>query len=63
MPPAILKGWIDRVMRAGVAYQFVECDQGEGIPIGILKADNVLILTHQTQQPKGKIKCLEIHLN
>lgn len=27
-PPAILKGWIDRVIRAGVAYEFVEGDQG-----------------------------------
>ena len=22
MPPAILKGWIDRVLRQGVAYEF-----------------------------------------
>lgn len=37
-PPAILKGWIDRVLRPGIAYEFVEGDQGEGTPIGLLKA-------------------------
>jgi NAD(P)H dehydrogenase (quinone) len=37
-PPAILKGWIDRVFRPGVAYEFLEGDSGEGIPRGLLKA-------------------------
>lgn len=37
-PPAVLKGWIDRVLRPGVAYEFLEGDQGEGIPRGLLKA-------------------------
>jgi len=37
-PPAILKGWIDRVLRPGVAYEFLEGDAGEGIPAGMLKA-------------------------
>ena len=37
-PPAILKGWIDRVMRPGVAYEFAEGDSGEGVPNGLLKA-------------------------
>ncbi len=38
MPPAILKGWIDRVLRMGVAYRFVANDQGEGVPEGLLRA-------------------------
>ena len=42
-PPAILKGWIDRVLRAGVAYEFEEGDLGEGIPNGLLKARTALI--------------------
>jgi NAD(P)H dehydrogenase (quinone) len=42
-PPAILKGWIDRVIRPGVAYQFLEGDGGEGIPQGLLKARAVLV--------------------
>ena len=35
-PPAILKGWIDRVFRNGVAYKFEEGDSGGGMPIGLL---------------------------
>jgi putative NADPH-quinone reductase len=38
MPPAIVKGWIDRVIRPGIAYEFEEGDNGEGTPIGLLKA-------------------------
>lgn len=37
-PPAILKGWVDRVVRPGVAYEFLEGDAGEGVPRGLLKA-------------------------
>jgi len=36
-PPAILKGWVDRVFRPGVAYRFQEGDCGEGVPQGLLK--------------------------
>jgi NAD(P)H dehydrogenase (quinone) len=43
MPPAILKGWVDRVIRAGVAYQFLDGDLGEGVPMGLLRAENVLV--------------------
>jgi NAD(P)H dehydrogenase (quinone) len=43
MPPAIMKGWIDRVLRPGVAYQFAETDSGEGIPAGLLKAGAALV--------------------
>jgi putative NADPH-quinone reductase len=42
-PPAILKGWIDRVIRPGVAYQFLEGDKGEGVPVGLLRAKSALI--------------------
>lgn len=42
-PPAILKGWIDRVIRPGVAYEFLEQDKGEGVPCGLLKAKSVLV--------------------
>jgi putative NADPH-quinone reductase len=43
-PPAILKGWIDRVIRPGVAYNFVEGDAGEGVPVGLLSARSALVL-------------------
>jgi len=42
-PPAILKGWIDRVIRPGVAYRFRENDKGEGIPEGLLAAKAALV--------------------
>ncbi|NLU37657.1 MAG: NAD(P)H-dependent oxidoreductase [Bacteroidales bacterium] len=42
-PPAIMKGWIDRVIRPGVAYEFAEGDNGEGTPIGLLKAQVGLV--------------------
>jgi NAD(P)H dehydrogenase (quinone) len=42
-PPAILKGWIDRVLRPGVAYRFAEGDSGDGELIGLLKASVVLV--------------------
>lgn len=43
-PPAVLKGWVDRVFRPGVAYKFVEGDAGEGVPIGLLKAKAALVI-------------------
>lgn len=43
MPPAILKGWIDRVLRPGVAYEFQDEDNGDGIPTGLLKAKTALV--------------------
>jgi NAD(P)H dehydrogenase (quinone) len=42
-PPAILKGWVDRVIRPGIAYEFLEEDKGEGIPKGLLKARAALV--------------------
>lgn len=43
MPPAILTGWVDRIMRPGIAYEFLEGDSGEGVPVGLLKAQKALI--------------------
>jgi len=43
MPPAILKGWIDRVLRPEVAYRSSKGDQGEGVPVGLLKAKAAIV--------------------
>ncbi len=43
MPPAILTGWVDRIVRPGVAYEFIEGDSGEGVPVGLLQAHTALI--------------------
>jgi NAD(P)H dehydrogenase (quinone) len=42
-PPSILKGWVDRVIRPGIAYEFREGDSGEGIPNGLLRAKAALV--------------------
>lgn len=50
-PPAIVKGWIDRVIRPGIAYKFDDGDNGEGVPIGLLKAKiGVVLNTSNTSE-------------
>jgi putative NADPH-quinone reductase len=51
-PPAILKGWIDRVLRPEVAYRFLDGDSGEGIPEGLLKAKTAVVLNTSNTEPK-----------
>jgi len=43
-PPAILKGWVDRIMRPEIAYRFREGDAGEGVPQGLLRAGAAVVL-------------------
>ncbi len=50
-PPAILKGWIDRVLRAGLAYKFEEGDKGEGVPVGLLKANTAVVFNTSNTEP------------
>jgi NAD(P)H dehydrogenase (quinone) len=42
-PPAILKGWIDRVFRPGVAYSFLAGDSGAGVPVGLLRVKTAIV--------------------
>lgn len=51
-PPAILKGWVDRVVRPMVAYRFLEGDSGEGIPVGLLKAKAAVVFNTSNTNPK-----------
>ena len=51
-PPAVLKGWVDRVFRPGVAYKFLDGDKGEGIPVGLLKAKTAIVLNTSNTSPK-----------
>ena len=54
-PPAILKGWVDRVIRPGVAYEFLEGDDGEGVPNGLLKAKSAIVFnTSNTESEREK---------
>lgn len=51
-PPAILKGWVDRVIRPGTAYEFLEGDTGEGIPHGLLKAKAAVVFNTSNTNPE-----------
>ena len=55
-PPAIVKGWVDRVLRPGVAYRFLEGDSGEGIPAGLLKAKCAVVLNTSNTPEKREIE-------
>jgi NAD(P)H dehydrogenase (quinone) len=52
MPPAILKGWVDRVMRPGLAYEFLEGDSGEGVPRGLLRARLAIVFNTSNTLPE-----------
>jgi len=42
-PPAILKGWVDRVIIPGVAYTSPDPEIGDNIPVGLLKGKKALV--------------------
>lgn len=44
-PPAIVKGWVDRVFRVGVAFEYAGEEGEQGIPVGLLRAESALIVT------------------
>jgi putative NADPH-quinone reductase len=50
-PPAVLKGWVDRVIRPKIAYEFIEGDSGEGVPVGLLKARTALVFNTSNTPP------------
>jgi len=55
-PPAILKGWVDRVLRPGTAYGFEDGDDGEGVPIGLLKAQTALVFNTSNTSKEREMK-------
>ena len=64
-PPAILCGWVDRVLRPGRAYQFVPDGQGGARAVGLLRAKAALVInTANTPQEKEEALFgdpLEVH--
>ncbi|MEL7671035.1 NAD(P)H-dependent oxidoreductase [Methanobacterium sp.] len=55
-PPAILKGYIDRIIRAGMAYEFLEGDNGEGVPNGLLKAETAIVFNTSNTPEKRELE-------
>ncbi len=55
-PPAILCGWIDRVLRPDVAYRFEEGDAGEGVPVGLLRARSAVVLNTANTLPERETR-------
>ncbi len=53
-PPALLKGWVDRVMRPSVAYRFLEGDAGEGAPD--LRARFALVFNTSDTMPEREME-------
>jgi putative NADPH-quinone reductase len=52
-PPAIVRGWTDRALRAGRAYKFEPDGQGGARPVGLLKAKSAMVFnTANTPQEK-----------
>lgn len=56
MPPAILTGWVDRIMRPGTAYEFLENDSGEGVPNGLLRAQKAIIFNTSNTETERELK-------
>ena len=52
MPPAILKGWVDRIIRPGLAYEFLEGDSGEGVPRGLLRIKQAIVFNTANTDPR-----------
>lgn len=55
-PPAILKGWVDRVLRENVAYTFPAGDNGGGLPIGLLKAKVGLVFNTSNTPERREVE-------
>ena len=53
-PPAILKGWLDRVLRLDVAYHLPGPD-GAGTPQGLLRAQMAVVFTTSNTPPLREI--------
>ena len=50
--PAVLKGWLDRVLRLGVAYDFPPGDPGAGEPVALLKVERALVVNTSDTEPE-----------
>jgi putative NADPH-quinone reductase len=51
-----MKGWIDRVFRPGVAYRFLEGDNGEGVPVGLLRTQTAVVFNTSNTPPEREMQ-------
>jgi putative NADPH-quinone reductase len=51
-PPAILKGWIDRLFRLNTAYAYPAGVGFEGVPLGLLRARHALVFNTSNTSPE-----------
>lgn len=51
-PPAILKGWIDRVFRLNTAYAYPKGVGFEGVPFGLLRAKHAMVFNTSNTPPE-----------
>jgi NAD(P)H dehydrogenase (quinone) len=51
-PPAILKGWVDRVFRLGTAYAYPAGVGADGTPVGLLVARHALVFNTSNTLPE-----------
>jgi putative NADPH-quinone reductase len=58
-PPAMLRGWVDRVLRPGRAYNFVPDGQGGAKPVGLLKASVGLVFTTANTPHEKEVQLLQ----
>jgi putative NADPH-quinone reductase len=52
----MMKGWIDRVLRQGVAYEFQAGDGGEGVPVGLLRARTAIVFNTSNTPPEREME-------
>ncbi len=55
-PPAILKGWIDRVIRTGVAFRYAGEEGEPGEMIGLLGGKRALVITTSDCPPSVEME-------
>jgi NAD(P)H dehydrogenase (quinone) len=51
-PPAILKGWIDRVFRLDTAYGYPAGVSFDGVPVGLLRARHAIVINTSNTPPE-----------
>ena len=51
-PPAILKGWVDRVFRLNTAYGYPAGTGYAGVPFGLLRARHALVFNTSNTPPE-----------